>query len=83
VKTTIDIDDDLFDALKATARERGTSMRAIVEEALRRLLTASAADQRAQYRLEIPVTDGRRPPTIDVDSNAAIADHLDATDATE
>lgn len=79
MKTTIEIDDDLFDALKATATARGTSMRAVVEDALRRLLTSSGED-RGSYRLDLPIVDGDRPPSIDVDSNAAIADHLDATD---
>ena len=38
MKTTIEISDALFDAAKRLARERGTTLRALVEEGLRRVL---------------------------------------------
>jgi hypothetical protein len=38
VKTTIEIADALLDAARTQARERGTTLRAIVEEGLRAVL---------------------------------------------
>lgn len=78
MKTTIDLDDDLLDAVRARARLRGTTMRDVIEDALR----TSLADARATpYHLDLPVTEGRRPPMIDVDSNAEIDAYVDALDA--
>lgn len=74
MKTTINLDDDLLDAVRARATEQDTTIRAVVEEALRRLLTAP--DEQA-FRLELPATRGRRPPRVDVDSNAALHEYLD------
>lgn len=54
-------------------------MRAVIEDALRQ--TLNEAPTRPPYRLDLPVTDGRRPPTIDTDSNAEIDAYLDAADA--
>lgn len=74
MKTTMNLDDDLLDAVRARAAERNTTMRAVVEEALRRLLTE---DDPPAFDLELPATRGRRPPSVDVDSNAALAEYLD------
>ncbi|CAN5294386.1 hypothetical protein BH23ACT9_BH23ACT9_06910 [soil metagenome] len=79
MKTTIDLPDDLLAAVRERARQRGTTMRAVLEEALRRTLTDDPPAE--PYRLDLPITDGRRPPTIDVDSNAEIDAYLDASDA--
>jgi hypothetical protein len=38
VKTTIDIADPLFERARRLARERGTTLRALVEDGLRRVL---------------------------------------------
>lgn len=38
MKTTIDIADPLFDRARRLARERGTTLRALVEDGLRRVL---------------------------------------------
>lgn len=80
MKTTIELDDDLVAAVRARARERGMTMREVIEGALRRVLHDGGRPP-ARYRLDLPVTAGRRPPTIDVDSNAEIDAYLDATDA--
>lgn len=79
MKTTIELDDDLFNAVRARAREQGTTMREVIEDALRRALHGGRRPTR--YRLDLPVTAGKRPPTIDVDSNAEMDAYLDATDA--
>lgn len=43
VKTTLDIDDELLRRAKQAALDRGTTLRAIVEEALQRALGPAAA----------------------------------------
>lgn len=78
MKTTIDLADDLLDAVREQARRRGTSMREVIEDAIRRSLLDQAVPA---YRLELPVTQGTGPPTIDVDSNAEIDAYLDVRDA--
>jgi hypothetical protein len=54
-------------------------MRALLEEALRHTLSEPLPTE--PYRLDLPVVDGRRPPSIDTDSNAEIDAYLDASDA--
>jgi Arc/MetJ family transcription regulator len=78
MRTTIDLADDLMAAVRQRAREQGVTMRAVIEDALRRSLTAPSPQS---YRLDLPVTVGTRPPAIDVDSNAEIDAYLDADDA--
>lgn len=75
MKTTIDLDDDLLAAVKARAERLGTTMRAVVADALQRVLSEDDVDD---YRLELPTTRGRRPPRIDVNANAEIDAYLDA-----
>jgi hypothetical protein len=45
VKTTLDLPDALLDEARRTARERGTTLRALVADALRTELTDRAGDQ--------------------------------------
>ncbi len=74
MKITMNLDDDLHAAIRERAAVEHTTMRGVVEEALRRLLTDAEA---ASYHLQFPVTQGTRPPAIDVDSNAALDEYLD------
>lgn len=78
MKTTINLADDLMDAVRERARQQGTTMRVVVEEALRRALNEAPPEP---YRLDLPVTVGRRSPTIDSDSNAEIDAYFDAAHA--
>ena len=50
MKTTIEISDALFEAAKRQARRKGTTLRALVEQGLRRVLQDSASESR--FRLE-------------------------------
>jgi hypothetical protein len=79
MKTTIELPDELVAAVRERARQRGTTMRALLEEALRQSLSEPTPTE--PYHLDLPVIDGHRPPTIDVDSNAEIDAYLDAADA--
>ena len=76
MRTTISIHDELLEAAKRRARERGVTLGTLVEDALRREL--SAHDEPAQ-RVEIPVFEGGTGahPGLDLDSNRAIAEFLD------
>lgn len=77
MKTTLNLDDDLFAAAKHLAAERGKTFTSVVEEALHLLLNRPALPP---YKLDFPVTRGTQPPSIDIDSNAAIDEYLDRLD---
>ncbi len=77
MKTTLNLNDDLFAAAKHLAATRGQTFTSLVEAALRLLLHQPAPPP---YRLDFPVTHGTRPPSIDIDSNAAIDEYLDRLD---
>jgi hypothetical protein len=74
VKTTLNIDDALMQAARERARRMGVTLTELVSDALRRALSEPAP---AEFRLDLPVTHGRRMPTVDIDSNAAVEEYLD------
>lgn len=51
MKTTIDINDELFRQVRQHADETGTTFRALVEEGLRQVLAAQPAAPRARFVL--------------------------------
>lgn len=76
MKTTLDLDDKLLERAKREAAMRGTTLRAVVEEALSaRLAPRPAALPR--YRFRPPIVKGTRPPTLDVADREALFDLLD------
>jgi hypothetical protein len=75
VKTTFNLDDDLMRAAKERARQRGVTLTALIAEALRRELAETG--EPTEFRIDLPVTRGRRAPTINIDSNAAVEEYLD------
>jgi len=52
MKTTIDLSDALFAAAKNVAHERQTSLRALVEEGLRRVLSDSTPQDKPAFKLK-------------------------------
>ncbi len=74
MKTTINLDDDLMRAVREHARRRGVTLTTVISDALRRTL---ADPTPTTFRLELPVTHGRRMPGVDIDSNAALEEYLD------
>lgn len=52
MKTTIDVSDALFVLAKNVARERQTSLRALVEEGLRRVLNEATSPVKTAFKLE-------------------------------
>lgn len=77
MRTTIQLDDEVFRAYKERAAEHGTSLAYEIEEALRSELAARAeATEPEPYRVQ--TFRGTAPvPGIDLNSNAALADILE------
>ncbi|MGH3979006.1 MAG: ribbon-helix-helix protein, CopG family [Pseudonocardiaceae bacterium] len=74
MKTTLNLDDDLMQAVREHARRRGLTLTELVSDALRKTLAEPAP---VGFRLDLPITRGRRPPRVDVDSTAALEEYLD------
>jgi hypothetical protein len=82
MRTTVRLDDHLLADAKRSAAERGTTLTAVIEEALREAL---ARRQRTadQPRPALPVSrhSGGLQPGVDLDDNAALLDLMEAPDA--
>jgi len=76
MKTTLEIDDRLLERAKRHASAHGTTLRAVVEEALRARL-APRPEAGARYRFTPPTVRGSRPPAIDIADRNALYDLLD------
>src|SRR5688572_11653242 len=69
VKTTLNLDDQIFRAAKKLAAERGVTLTHVVEEALRAAVTEPKPKK--QYRLRMVTVKGPRPLPVNVaDRNA-------------
>jgi hypothetical protein len=75
MRTTLDINDVLFRAAKRKAAERGTSLRDVVEAALRQHL--GKASSRAGYTLLWEPESGRLQPGVDLTDRDALFDLMD------
>ena len=60
MKTTIDISDALFASSKALAQQRQTTMRALVEEGLRRVLGDSQSKIKPAFKLKDASVRGKK-----------------------
>jgi len=74
VKTTLNRDDNLMQAVRERARRQGLTLTELISDALRRVL---AEPTLAEFRLDLPVTPGRRIPAPDIASNAALKEYPD------
>jgi predicted transcriptional regulator len=80
MRTTINLPDELLRALKKQAAERGTTLTALIEDALRASLARKHAHRRAaRVRLK---TYGRGGllPGVDLDGTASLLDLMDGGD---
>ena len=75
MRTTIEINDVLFRAIKRQAVERGTSLREVVEAALRQHLGKAKAA--AGYRLQWRPESGRLLPGVDLADRDSLFDLMD------
>lgn len=77
MRTTIQLDDEVFRAFKRRAAERSTSLAHEIEEALRSEL-ADRVEVAQSEPYKVPTFRGAAPmPGVDLNSNAALADILD------
>jgi Arc/MetJ family transcription regulator len=78
MRTTIRLDDDLLTAAKRVALERGTTLTAVIEDALRRALASGVATH-IQRDVELPRFHGDGlQPGVDLDDTASLLDAMDA-----
>ena len=76
-KTTLNIDERLLVRAKALALREGTTLTAIVEQALRARLAPRAKGGEA-IAFTLPTVKGTAPPNVDVADREALFDILDA-----
>jgi hypothetical protein len=80
VRTTIRLDDDLLARAKRAAAERGTTLTALIEDAVRRALAPAGRSTRTPDPLPTFRGDGLQPG-VDLDDTAALHDVMDVRDA--
>ena len=76
MRTTLDIDDNLYKRAKATAAERGCSVTSVIEEALR-LALDSKPQQPARRPLPVSKEAGGLLPGVDLHDGRALRALLD------
>jgi hypothetical protein len=80
MRTTLQIDDQLFRAAKKAAAESGRTLTAIVEDALRQALAVrSQPIEREEFKLPVLHLGGPLPG-VDLDNTAALLDLMDEGD---
>ncbi len=77
MRTTLDLDDDLMIRAKIRAAERRTSLKSVMEDALRDLLVGEPVPRK---RVSLPTGRLNFPEDLDLTSNAAVLDYLDSLD---
>lgn len=75
LRTTIQLDDEVFRAFKTRAAQRGTTLAAEIEQALRADLTSRASAEPLPP-LRLRTVRGRAVPGLDINSNAALEEFL-------
>ena len=76
MKTTLDMDDELMRRAKQQAAALGVTLRTFVEEALRaRMLPPPPL--REQFKLVLPIIEGRGPPAVDIADRDALYDLME------
>lgn len=80
MRTTIRLDDDLLKRAKRAAVARGTTLTALIEDALRRTLAPEPAVVRRPVSLPTFRGDGLQPG-VDLDDTASLLDLMDEPDA--
>lgn len=76
MRTTIDINDELFREAKRRAAKEGTPLRVIIENALRAHLGSRPAGQ-PRYRLRWRTESGRLQPGVRLDDRDALFDLME------
>jgi hypothetical protein len=76
MRTTIRLDDDLLAKAKKAALERGTTLTAVIEDALRRALAPGSQERGNPFSVPTFRGDGLRPG-VDLDDTASLLDAMD------
>ncbi|MHB8511062.1 MAG: hypothetical protein ACYDCC_02680 [Actinomycetota bacterium] len=73
MKTTLNLHDELLNAAKQRALDRGRTLTSVIEDALRAYLFGGTAREEApKYEFNFPVVHDTAPPSIDVLNRDAI-----------
>jgi hypothetical protein len=80
MRTTIRLDDALLAKAKRAAVERGTTLTAVIEDALRRALVPAEETHREPFTMLTFHGDGLQPG-VDLDDTASLLDLMDEHDA--
>jgi plasmid stability protein len=81
MRTTINLPDHLYRAVRVKAAEEGRTVTSLLEEALRALLEDSVEEQ-SEYRVD-PLRGAPVPAEVDIDDNVAMRDLMDGSAATQ
>ncbi len=76
VRTTIRLDDHLLRAAKQYAAEHGTTLTAVIEDALRELLARPEPHERKPFRL-VTFGQGGLRAGVDLDDSASLLDLME------
>lgn len=76
MRTTIRLDDELLTRAKRAAVERGTTLTAVIEDALRRALASTDEERRERFTMHTFHGDGLQPG-VDLDDTASLLDLMD------
>jgi hypothetical protein len=83
MRTTIRLDDELLVAVKKFAAEKGTTMTAIIEDALRQALVPRSSSRR-RSRVRLTTFGGRGlQPGVDLDDTASLIDRMESLGASD
>ena len=71
MKATIELDDDLYRQLKATAALRGKKVRELVEEGVKMVLHSPTRSKKAATKATLPLVGSSRKKQLDIPDDAA------------
>lgn len=74
MKTTLNLNDELLRRAKERAARRGSTLTAVIEDALRSSLSTSP--RREGFRLRLPTVAGAGPPAVDLADRGALHDRM-------
>jgi len=76
-RTTLQLEDEIYQQAKALSRRRGVSLRTIINELLAHGL-ASAHTEPSDQRMKIPLIDDRRPlPGVDIADRSSLFERME------
>jgi hypothetical protein len=80
MRTTVRLDDDLLKEAKRHAAEKGITLTALLDQALREILCRDERAPAAEW-IELPIFKGRGlQPGVDLDDTTALVDLMDEDD---